>query len=111
MCGILGYTSLKKENIDKFPIKKILNTLKHRGPDSSKYIKMKNCYFGHTRLSIIGLNERKAFQPVFRGDKALTFNGEIYNYKEISKKLNKSGIRDSGKSDTETLFTKCKIKN
>tara|TARA_Y100000590_G_C15698427_1_gene1005957 strand:+ start:183 stop:2000 length:1818 start_codon:yes stop_codon:yes gene_type:complete len=104
MCGILGYTSLKKENIDKFPIKKILNTLKHRGPDSSKYIKMKNCYFGHTRLSIIGLNERKAFQPVFRGDKALTFNGEIYNYKEISKKLNKSGIRDSGKSDTETLF-------
>ena len=44
MCGILGYTSLKKENIDKFPIKKILNTLKHRGPDSSKYIKMKNCY-------------------------------------------------------------------
>lgn len=104
MCGILGYISLNKKNIDKFPIRKILNTLNHRGPDSSKYIKIKNCYFGHTRLSIIGLKEKKAFQPVMEDNKALTFNGEIYNYKEISKILNNSGIKDSGKSDTETLF-------
>ena len=104
MCGILGYVSLNKKNIDKFPIRKILNTLNHRGPDSSKYIKIKNCYFGHTRLSIIGIDEKKAFQPVMEGNKALTFNGEIYNYKEISEILNNSGIKDSGKSDTETLF-------
>ena len=94
MCGILGYISLNKININKFPIKKILKTLKHRGPDSFNYIKKKNCYFAHTRLSIIGLKEKKAFQPVVEGNKVLTFNGEIYNYKEISKILNNSGIKD-----------------
>ena len=104
MCGILGYSSLNKSNINKFPIKKILKTLEHRGPDSAKYIKTSNCYFAHTRLSIIGLKEKNALQPVVKDNKVLTFNGEIYNYKEISKVLNNSGIKDSGKSDTETLF-------
>lgn len=104
MCGILGYVSLNKNNFNKFQIKKILRTLEHRGPDFSNYIKTENCYFGHTRLSIIGLNEKEAIQPVVKKNKVLVFNGEIYNYKEISKRLNSIGVKDSGKSDTETLF-------
>ena len=55
-------------------------------------------------MAIIGLNEQTAQQPVFQDNKILVFNGEIYNYKDISKLLNSKGVRDSGKSDTETLI-------
>mgnify|MGYP003327721319 CR=1 FL=1 len=48
-----------------------------------EYINKENFFFGHTRLSIIGLDEQAAKQPVFQDNKILVFNGEIYNYKEL----------------------------
>ena len=55
-------------------------------------------------MSIIGLDERSAKQPIFKKNKILIFNGEIYNFKSLSEELNANGHYDSGKSDTETLF-------
>ena len=104
MCGILGCLTNKKNFLQKTLNKKVLNLLSNRGPDQTNHINRDNFFFGHTRLSIIGLNEQTAQQPVFQDNKILVFNGEIYNYKEISKLLNSKGVRDSGKSDTETLF-------
>ena len=104
MCGILGCLSNKRNFLQKQLNKKILNTLSNRGPDQTNYIDKENFFFGHSRLSIIGLEEEKAKQPFFHDNKILVFNGEIYNYKEISKLLNSKGIQDSGKSDTETLI-------
>ena len=104
MCGILGCLSNKKNFLQKKLNKKILNTLSNRGPDQINYIDKEKFFFGHSRLSIIGLTEEKAKQPFFQDNKILVFNGEIYNYKEISKLLNSKGIQDSGKSDTETLI-------
>ena len=104
MCGILGCLTNKKNFLQKTLNKKILNLLANRGPDQTSYIDRDNFFFGHTRLSIIGLDEQVARQPVFQDNKILVFNGEIYNYKDISKLLNSKGVRDSGKSDTETLI-------
>ena len=104
MCGILGCLSNKKNFVQKKLNKKILDTLSNRGPDQTNFIDKENFFFGHSRLSIIGLTEEKAKQPFFQNNKILLFNGEIYNYKEISKLLNSKGIQDSGKSDTETLI-------
>lgn len=104
MCGILGFISNDKKIFKNFNYKNSLKTLLNRGPDKTNFIKEKNFFFGHTRLSIIGTEENSANQPVSRKDKILVFNGEIYNFKKLSKELNLLGVFDRGKSDTETLF-------
>ena len=87
MCGILGIISQNKKNLETFANKSSLNSISHRGPDSQGYIKGKDFFFGHTRLSIIGLKEKNAKQPILKKNKILSFNGEIYNFKELSKKV------------------------
>ncbi len=84
------------------------NILKHRGPDASGIWISKNrsVGFGHTRLSILDLS-KKSNQPFFENkqDTVLSFNGEIYNYKQIKKILVKEGFRFKTKnSDTEVLL-------
>ena len=84
MCGITGYIS---ENITSSELEHSVNSIKHRGPNNqSKWID-KNVGFGHTRLSIIDLSEQ-ANQPIESLSKRyiMVFNGEIYNYKELSQK-------------------------
>ena len=83
-------------------------TLKHRGPDASGIwiSKNKNIGLGHTRLSIIDLS-KEANQPFVDQTKnyILAFNGEIYNYMEIKKKLIDKGYQFKTKnSDTEILL-------
>jgi asparagine synthase (glutamine-hydrolysing) len=83
-------------------------TLKHRGPDASGIwiSKNKNIGLGHTRLSIIDLS-KEANQPFVDRTKnyILAFNGEIYNYMEIKKKLIDKGYKFKTKnSDTEILL-------
>ena len=57
MCGILGCLSNKKNFLQKKLNKKILDTLSNRGPDQTNFIDKENFFFGHSRLSIIGLTE------------------------------------------------------
>jgi len=84
MCGILSVVSTnldnKKSNIDN-----ILDTLSSRGPDGRGLISFNKCTLGHQRLSIIDLDSGN--QPMISGDFSISFNGEIYNYKEIKKEL------------------------
>ena len=84
MCGIVGIISENESIRENFCKKSPLNTIIHRGPDFQDFVKGKNFYFGHTRLSIIGLKETNAKQPINRNNRILTFNGEIYNYKKLS---------------------------
>ena len=56
MCGIIGSVLFnKQDNNDIVNLKKAINSLEHRGPDSQSYHIMNNVGFGHTRLSIIDL--------------------------------------------------------
>ena len=85
---------------------KILNYKHERGPDN-KDIWISKCgkiNFGHNRLSIIDLSN-KAKQPFISNDKKiiLTYNGEIYNFKEIKKELIEKKIFFRSNSDTEVI--------
>lgn len=103
MCGIAGI--LKKNNIvNKTEINGMLNTMVHRGPDQFGIYTDENYGIGHRRLSIIDLEDGK--QPMSNSSKTIwiTFNGEIYNYKELRSDLKKLGYNFKTKSDTEVIL-------
>lgn len=101
MCGILGFIPANKAHqVDDVLFLSALNRMSHRGPDGFGVYQDENIRFGHRRLSIIDLSE-DARQPFLSGDGkvSITFNGEIYNYQEIS-----SGLPLRTSSDTEVLL-------
>ena len=90
MCGYVGFTSLKtsnRTNDASSVIENMMDTIKHRGPDSSgKYVD-DDIALGFRRLSIIDLAQGS--QPLYNEDSTLVlvFNGEIYNYRELRQEL------------------------
>ena len=106
MCGIAGY--IGNRVLSESKIRNTLNSLNHRGPDYSGFYcnKIKenlNIYLLHTRLSILDLHERSN-QPMEDEKGVITFNGEIYNFLELKKKLLQEKVSFNGKSDTEVLL-------
>ena len=103
MCGILGQISNK--NIDEKIFYNELFKLNHRGPDDNGIFIDKNVALGHTRLSIIDLSDL-AHQPMISecGRYIVVYNGEIYNYKDIKKDLEKKGYFFRSHSDTEVIL-------
>ncbi len=107
MCGICGIINTKFN--DRFPeqVNRMVTSLQHRGPDSngSWMSENKQVLFGHTRLSIIDLDQRSA-QPFLSHDKrfSITYNGEIYNYLELKEECIKKGSRFITESDTEVVI-------
>ncbi|MCI9016358.1 MAG: asparagine synthase (glutamine-hydrolyzing) [Clostridia bacterium] len=101
MCGIVGVFS-KEENKIKM-IKEMADKIIHRGADEEGYYSDEYIALGHRRLSIVDLDHGK--QPMFSEDKKLIviFNGEIYNYIELRKKLEKK-YKFETNSDTEVLL-------
>jgi asparagine synthase (glutamine-hydrolysing) len=79
--------------------------MKHRGPDANGVIENDSCTLGHVRLSIIDLSS-DANQPMVdsKNSVVLSYNGEIYNYKEIRKVLELKGIIFRTHSDTEVIL-------
>ena len=89
MCGICGFTG---EVIDRDKvIKNMTDVITHRGPDSDGVFMDDHIAMGFRRLSIIDLDA--GHQPIYNEDKTLvlTFNGEIYNYRELRKVLIEKG--------------------
>src|SRR3989344_336378 len=99
MCGITGI--IGKE--DKDLIKKMTFTIQHRGPDQEGYYTDKNISLGFRRLAILDLSKNGS-QPMFNENKdlILTFNVEIYNFKEIKNKLNNHNF--ISETDTEVIL-------
>ena len=104
MCGIAGIVSSKKNNIDKKLVYRMTNSISHRGPDGHGYHFENKIGFGHRRLSIIDIEG--GFQPMSDNDKNIwiTYNGEIYNYKILRKKLISLGHSFQTSCDTEVLI-------
>ena len=96
MCGILG--AYGGFGADRF--ENALNKLSHRGPDFSGTYFDGSLSLGHARLSIIDLLP-EANQPFLDGNFVIVFNGEIYNYRELSKKYS---LELHTTSDTEVLL-------
>ena len=105
MCGIAGVIS--KGNVSVEIVSNMVKVMEKRGPDGSGILNNTdgNCVLGHARLSIIDLSEN-AHQPmsILDGRFTITFNGEIYNYKELKEDLNKKGACFASDSDTEVIL-------
>jgi asparagine synthase (glutamine-hydrolysing) len=105
MCGIAGLVDLRGREVRTETIKAMTDAISHRGPDGEGQWVHENVGIGHRRLAIIDLSQ-SASQPMISCDGrfVLTYNGEIYNYKDIRKELENLGIRFFSESDSEVLL-------
>lgn len=101
MCGIAGFMGQVENRADV--IRNMTEVITHRGPDSDGFFTDDNISMGFRRLSIIDLGA--GHQPIYNEDKSLvlTFNGEIYNYKELRKELIAKGHKFYTDTDSEVL--------
>lgn len=108
MCGIYGYIS-GKGKVDLQVLRGMGDALVHRGPDDEGEFTNESGDFsvglGHKRLSIIDLSPAGK-QPMANDDESIwiTFNGEIYNFRELKNELEAKGHRFRSQSDTEVII-------
>ena len=98
MCGINGFNFSDVEKI-----KRMMSMTASRGPDANGIFENNNITLSHNRLSIIDLS-KEANQPFSDEYLTITFNGEIYNYKELKEKLIVKGHKFKTNSDTEVII-------
>ena len=106
MCGIAGYYgafSIKAQRIQR-----CLKLMNRRGPDHADFFQHTNAkgrhvYLLSSRLSVLDLEERSN-QPFRLGSKVLVYNGELYNYLELKRKLTAKNKQFVTQSDTEVLL-------
>lgn len=105
MCGIVGKINFDMNKVSKNNIEKMLNQIRHRGPDGSNIYLDNNFGMGHVLLKIQDLTNN-SIQPYEFDNLVLSFNGEIYNYMEIKQELELEGYEFVTCGDTEVLI-KC----
>lgn len=96
MCAVFGIIGEYNEALAK----KALSLLTHRGPDYCGITQRKNLFFAHQRLSILDTHSR-SHQPIEHEKILLSFNGEIYNFKELKEKLD---FEFKTQSDSEVII-------
>lgn len=106
MCGIAGYFGIQEIELRR--VSATLDSMQRRGPDHRAHRRWVNpkgrhCELLHARLSIIDLDPR-SHQPFAVGKKAMVFNGELYNYRELREDLRCDGYVFRTESDTEVLL-------
>ncbi|OZI72193.1 asparagine synthase (glutamine-hydrolyzing) [Bordetella genomosp. 12] len=108
MCGIIGIFSTSKRRADWPPMEKLLDSIRHRGPDgngveqeerSDSFVSL-----GHARLAIIDPEHGRQPMTTADGNLSIIFNGEIYNYLELRRELLAKGHPIRSYSDTEVLL-------
>jgi asparagine synthase (glutamine-hydrolysing) len=106
MCGICGIIRFDNQPVQEAPVRKMMQTMKHRGPDDEGVFLEENVGLGFVRLSIIDLSSA-GHQPMFSHDEkyVIVYNGEIYNYLELRDELKSLGHIFKTNSDTEVLLT------
>jgi asparagine synthase (glutamine-hydrolysing) len=109
MCGIAGHLASADAGRDprdaKAMVRAMTDALHHRGPDASGVHQSGPAVLGHARLSIIDLST-DANQPMLSADGqvVLVFNGEIYNFPDLTGELRAAGVQLRTRSDTEVLL-------
>jgi asparagine synthase (glutamine-hydrolysing) len=103
MCGILGYTHVRKR-LPRGVLDAALNSLMHRGPDHQGRFESELISLGATRLRILDLESGD--QPLISpdGDVIVVFNGEIFNHPELRLELEACGARFETRCDTEVIL-------
>src|SRR5215212_10204414 len=95
MCGIAGIYNYHaaKEDSPEISVKKMLSAIRYRGPDETGIYINEDLCMGNVRLSIIDIASGQ--QPIAdaSGNYWIVFNGEIFNYPELTKEIEKQGIK------------------
>lgn len=106
MCGVAGLINLDGDVVSPFILKNMTDAIAHRGPDGEGHWIEENVGLGHRRLSIIDLSSA-GHQPMISADYryVLSYNGEIYNFREIKKELEAEGVRFRSRTDSEVVLS------
>jgi asparagine synthase (glutamine-hydrolysing) len=99
MCGVVGGLLAGRRSLETLPA---LAALRHRGPDAEGYWAGSRFWLGHTRLAILDTSAASE-QPYRYRDVVLTFNGEVWNYRELRDELSALGYLFRTTGDTEVL--------
>lgn len=107
MCGIVGFRTTRNFIAFKENLPRAVNSISHRGPDDSGlfFDREAGVGLGHRRLSVIDLSPHGR-QPMESDDGKvqIVYNGEVYNFREIRKRLLEYGHCFNGNSDTEVIL-------
>jgi asparagine synthase (glutamine-hydrolysing) len=105
MCGIVVVFNLNGEPVSPVLLRSMTDAIKHRGPNSEGFYVDSFIGLGHRRLSIIDLS-RSGHQPMMteNGQFVITYNGEVYNFRELKGELEGLGHQFRSQSDTEVLL-------
>jgi len=105
MCGIAGIYRFRGEGDDAAVVERMLGCLKRRGPDDQGLFANARVTLGHRRLSIIDLSPA-GHQPMTTSDGryVLTYNGEIFNFKDVRRELGGDALHTRSTSDAEILL-------
>lgn len=104
MCGIVGIRRFDDGSIDVGTLTQMRDAVAHRGPDGRGLFIKPGVGFGHVRLAILDLSDRAAQPMTSRcGRFTVTYNGEIYNYRELARQVNRRGAHGRSTGDTQVL--------
>jgi asparagine synthase (glutamine-hydrolysing) len=111
MCGICGWATRVEASPPNGSLEAMADSIAHRGPDGFGYHQLRtldgthDIALGHRRLAII--DPAGGYQPMFdEHDRfPITFNGEIYNFRELREDLKRAGFQFRTSSDTEVLIS------
>jgi asparagine synthase (glutamine-hydrolysing) len=103
MCGIAGALAPRADAMES--VRRMHAAVAHRGPDGEGVVQAGNAVLAHRRLSIIDLSDAAA-QPMWDAGRqvCITYNGEIYNYRELREECVRRGARFLSASDTEVIL-------
>ena len=106
MCGITGQINFDGEPVSPDILKKMTDAIAHRGPDGEGHWIEENIGLGHRRLAIIDTSSAGR-QPMISADNrfVLTYNGEVYNYKELRSELKAKGYHFKSQTDSEVVLS------
>lgn len=105
MCGLAGVVRWDGESVEREQIQQMTDALSHRGPDGEGHWIGEGVGVGHRRLTVIDLTDA-ARQPMVSTDGrfVLSYNGEVYNFRELRKVLEGLGHQFSSSGDTEVVL-------
>jgi asparagine synthase (glutamine-hydrolysing) len=105
MCGIAGILQLDAAPVSPVALQRMTDAIAHRGPDGEGHWIDGNVGFGHRRLAIIDLSPA-GHQPMVSADHryVLTYNGEIYNFRELRSELEALGYWFRSRTDSEVVL-------
>ena len=105
MCGIAGLINLDRSPVSPLAIKKMTDAISHRGPDGDGQWVEQNIGLGHRRLAIIDPSPA-GHQPMISSDHryVLSYNGEVYNYRELRAELEAEGVGFRSQTDSEVVL-------